>query len=268
MPLKPLIAITATIEELRNKQQITIPSAYSKAVEDAGGIPVILPILSGKENITSIAGSFDGFVFSGGDDIRPSYYGEELLPHLIDTELSPDERTDFEVALLKEVMLLKKPVFGICLGMQLINVALGGSLIQDIPTQVTNPLNHRQPHSIEIKEGSLLYRILGIIPPPQVGMKGEGQDNTKNSLPFKGRVRVGMGFFPTNPAKISIISHHHQSVKLLGKDILISAVSNDGVIEAIELPEYPFLLGVQWHPERELESYYTNRLFKSFVEAC
>lgn len=230
--MKPLIAITATTEELRNKQQITIPAAYSKAVEDAGGIPVMLPISSIKQNITAIADSFDGFLFSGGDDIKPSYYGEDQLPHLIDTELSPDERTDFEVALLKEVMALEKPVLGICLGMQLINVALGGRLIQDIPTQVTNPLNHRQSHTVEIKEGTLLHRIMKKIPP------------------------------------IQIISHHHQSVKFPGNNLLSSAISNDGVIEAIELPGYPFLIGVQWHPERELENEYTRRLFNAFVEAC
>lgn len=227
--MKPLIAITSTTEELRNKQQTTIPIAYAKAVEEAGGIPVILPILRSKEHITSIASSFDGFLFSGGDDISPVYYGEESL---LQSELSPDERTDFEIALLKEVMALKKPVLGICLGMQLINVAMGGSLIQDIPMQITNPLNHRQPHLVEIKEGTLLYRIMAEI--------------------------------PSSP----IVSHHHQSVKSPGIGLFISAVSNDGVIEAIELPEYPFLLGVQWHPERELESNYTRRLFKAFVEAC
>lgn len=224
--MKPLIAITSTTEELRNKQQTTIPIAYAKAVEEAGGIPVILPILNSKENIASIASSFNGFLFSGGDDISPVYYGEESL---LQSELSPDERTDFEIALLKEVMALKKPVLGICLGMQLINVAMEGSLIQDIPMQITNPLNHRQPHLIEIKEGTLLYRIMVEI--------------------------------PSSP----IVSHHHQSVKFPGNGLFISAVSNDGVIEAIELPEYPFLLGVQWHPEREAGSEFTKRLFNAFV---
>ena len=118
--MPPIIAITAKTEELRNRPQTTIPVAYAKAIEDAGGIPVILPIINQKANITSIAQYADGFLFSGGDDIHPKYYGEEPL---LDLELSPDERTDFEMALLIEVMRLKKPVLGICLGAQLINVA-------------------------------------------------------------------------------------------------------------------------------------------------
>ncbi|MDD5434046.1 MAG: gamma-glutamyl-gamma-aminobutyrate hydrolase family protein [Nitrospira sp.] len=227
--MKPHIAITATTEELRNKEQTTIPIAYAKAIEEAGGIPFIVPILNSKENIVSAAESFDGFLFSGGDDIRPGYYGEEALFNL---EVSPDERTDFELNLLKEILILKKPVLGICLGVQLINVAFGGSLYQDICSQISNPLNHRSPHSVSIKENTLLHRILGI---------------------------------PGPSGDIVIQSGHHQAVKVVGKGLVVSAVSSDGVIEAIESPDYPFLAGVQWHPEREAGSEYTKKLFNAFV---
>ena len=247
--MKPRIAITTKTEELRKREQTTIPVAYAKAIEEAGGIPFIVPILSLTENIVSVAQSFDGFLFSGGDDIRPVYYGEEPLLQL---ELSPDERTDFELNLLKEVLILKKPVLGICLGIQLMNVALGGSLYQDIPTQIINQfnhrVNHREPHQVAIKEGTLLHRIL--FP-------------DENSTSTRSRVTV------TDP-RFSVNSAHHQSVKSPGKGLVVSAVSSDGVIEAVELPDYPFFVGVQWHPEREqpgtIEEGYTKRLFKAFCK--
>src|SRR3990170_1306504 len=280
--MRPVIAITAKTEELRNRQQITLPDAYGKAIEDAGGVSIILPIISHKSNITSLAGYADGFLFSGGDDIRPGYYGEEQI---LDLTLSSDERTEFEIALLNEVIRLKKPVLGICLGAQLINVALGGSLYQDIPSQVANPLNHREQHNIKIVEGTMLYRIFSsenTHPHPSPLPEGEGitlpfkgtfqvanqgvldPEREGITLPFKGRDRVGMGL----SSEISIFSTHHQSIKSPGKSIIISAMSSDGVIEAIELPNYPFLIGVQLHPEREPESEYTRLLFKSFIEAA
>lgn len=223
----PVIAITAKTEELRNRPQATIPVAYAKAVEDAGGLPLIIPIVNLRENVKAVAQLADGFIFSGGDDIRPGYYGEEpLLP----LELSPDERTDFEIALFTEVLRLKKPVLGICLGSQLINVALGGSLYQDIPLEISKAINHRGEHIISIKEGSLLYNIL-------VGVK-----------------------------TLSVNSAHHQSVKTTGKYLVVCAEAPDGVVEAIEIPDHPFLLGVQWHPERDLDNEYTRRLFDAFVK--
>lgn len=223
----PIIAITAKTEDLRNREQTTLPVAYAKAIEDAGGTPVIVPILSSVENIVVIARLSDGFLFSGGDDIRPGYYGEEPLMNLI---LSPDQRTELELALLKEVLRLKKPVLGICLGSQLINVALGGSLYQDIPEQIPDPLNHRSVHHVSIKEGTLLSTIMG------------------------------------GARDITVASAHHQAVKSAGKGLIISAGSSDGVAEAVEMTDYPFLLGVQWHPEHSPEDEYTRRLFKAFVK--
>src|SRR3972149_412457 len=134
--MTPIIAITAKTEELRNRPQTTIPNAYARVIEEAGGIPFIIPITGKKENITQIARFADGFLFSGGDYIHPRYYGEEPLA---DMGISPDERTEFEAALLREAMQLRKPVLGICLGAQLINVAMGGNLYQDIPSQIPNP---------------------------------------------------------------------------------------------------------------------------------
>ncbi len=226
--MTPVIAITAKTEELRNRPQTTIPNTYARVIEEAGGIPFIIPITDKKENISEIARIADGILFSGGDDIHPRYYGEEPLA---DMTISPDERTEFETALLREAMQLRKPVLGICLGAQLINVTLGGSLYQDILTQIEKPLNHRDQHNITIVEGTMLYRM----------------------------------FFGSD---VTVFSTHHQSIKSPGKGLIVSALSSDGVIEAIELPDYPFLIGVQWHPEREPESECTRLLFKALIKAA
>jgi len=273
--MPPIIAITAKTEELRSRSQTTIPVAYAKAVEEAGGLPFIVPIINLRGNIAAVAKGADGFIFSGGDDIRPGYYGEEpLLP----LELSPDERTDFEIALFTEVMRLGKPVLGICLGAQLINVALGGTLYQDIPSQIPDPLDHRKRHIVSIKEGTLLHRIFtnpqppGYSPPPHIigsssakkPMKGKLEEI--QPLPSSASKDNDGGFNKENCIQMAIVSAHHQAIKHLGKGLIVSAFASDGVVEAIEMPDYPFLIGVQWHPERELDDEYTKRLFKAFVE--
>ncbi|MCC7201923.1 MAG: gamma-glutamyl-gamma-aminobutyrate hydrolase family protein [Nitrospirae bacterium] len=240
MNRQPVIAITARTEELRDRPQTTLPNTYARVIEDAGGIPLIIPITDKKEHVARIAGIADAFLFSGGDDIHPRYYGEEPL---YDMALSPDKRTQFELELFKEVVHLRKPALGICLGAQLINIALGGSLFQDIPSQIRNPLNHRGQHNITVVEGTMLYDILS------------ARSGTKlNSVPL------------TND--ISIFSTHHQSVRSSGKGLVVSAASTDGVIEAIELPDYPFLIGVQWHPEMEPDSAYTKMLLRAFINSA
>ncbi len=227
--MRPKIAITTKTEELRKREQTILPAAYAKAIEDAGGIPIIIPIMQNKTNINLVAQVADGFLFSGGGDINPKCYGEEPM---LDLELSPDKRTNFELFLLNKVIWLKKPVLGVCLGTQLINVALGGELYQDIPKQIQNPVNHRSVHNISIKDGTLLFSIFEAV------------------------------------KEISVISAHHQAVKSTGNGLDVSAVSPDGVIEAIEMSKYPFLLGVQWHPERDLDDEYSGRLFTAFVKAA
>lgn len=250
--MKPIIAVTAKTEELRNRPQTTIPNTYARVIEEAGGIPVIIPMSDKKETTAQIARFADGILFSGGDDIHPRYYGEEPLADMV---ISPDERTEFEDALLREVMQLRKPVLGICLGAQLINIVLGGSLYQDIPTQIANPLNHREQHNIKVVEGTRLYQTFNITVgwAPPTKMTGDGGP----CPPYRDLQNA-----------ISVFSTHHQSVKSPGKGLTVSALSSDGVIEAIELPDYPFLIGVQWHPELEPESDYTKLLFKALINAA
>ena len=261
-----IIAITAKTEELRNRPQTTIPNTYVKVIEEAGGIPFIIPITDKKENITQIARIADGFLFSGGDDIHPRYYGEKPLA---DMTISPDERTEFETALLREAMLLRKPVLGVCLGAQLINVTLGGSLYQDIPTQIADPLNHRDQHNIKIVEGTMLYKMFVTMNEHVAIMCHPECISGSQTMPGQEILnQVQNDREAVFSDKISIFSTHHQSVKSPGKGLIVSALSSDGVVEAIELPDYPFLIGVQWHPEREPESIYTKLLFKAFIEAA
>jgi len=261
-----IIAITAKTEELRNRPQTTIPNTYVKVIEEAGGIPFIIPITDKKENITQIARIADGFLFSGGDDIHPRYYGEKPLA---DMTISPDERTEFETALLREAMLLRKPVLGVCLGAQLINVTLGGSLYQDIPTQIADPLNHRDQHNIKIVEGTMLYKMFVTMNEHVAIMCHPECISGSQTMPGQEILnQVQNDREAVFSDKISIFSTHHQSVKSPGKGLIVSAMSSDGIIEAIELQDYPFLIGVQWHPEREPESIYTKLLFKAFIEAA
>ncbi len=274
--MTPIIAITAKTEELRSRPQTTIPNTYVKVIEETGGIPVIIPITDKKETIKQIAQFADGFLFSGGDDIHPRYYGEEPLADMV---ISPDERTEFETALLREAMQLRKPVLGVCLGAQLINITLGGSLYQDIPSQVPNPLNHRDQHNITFVEGTMLYKVFvtmseHVAPTFMVGTK-RGMNPHATAIMCHPEFISGSQTMPSeeipkqvrDDTEISIFSTHHQSIKSPGKGLIVSAMSSDGVIEAIELPDYPFLIGVQWHPEREPESIHTRLLFNTFVAA-
>lgn len=218
---RPIIGITLDLEGeyLRLKQH------YPPAIRDAGGIPFLIPPANDPRAVALI---IDGLLIPGGGDIDPSYYsespisgGDEQTPH----QTVSRERTEFEIALLKAIMELRKPVLGICYGVQLVNVALGGSLYQDIGVQFGRTIDHRK--------GS--HRILG------TGdlLKGE---------------------FVVN-------SSHHQAVREIGRGLAPVAFSDDGLVEAIELSGYPFLKGVQWHPERARDVL-SLKLFDSFVKSA
>ena len=229
---KPLIGITLD----REGEYLRLKYQYPPAILRAGGIPILVPHCNDP---VVVADTIDALLIPGGGDIDPSYYSEEAAfmkgeggilekkKGCEDVQLHtvPRERTDFEISLLRAIMKLKKPVFGICYGMQLINVACGGSLYQDIACQFNTTIDH--------KKGS--HRILG---------KGE-----------------------TLEGEFTVNSSHHQAVKGLGNGLSVSAFSEDGMVEAITLPNYPFLTGVQWHPERS-EDELSLILFSAFVESA
>jgi putative glutamine amidotransferase len=219
-PHKPLIGIAS----------LTDPS-YVRAVRQAGGIPVILPNTEGATAmIDDYIDRLDGLLLPGGPDIPPSEWGEEPHPTV---KLLDDDRYRFEKALVTTwIRQTSKPLLGICLGSQWINVAHGGSLVQDIPSEFN--VNHRNTrHKITLEPDSMLAGIFG-----ETSME-------------------------TN-------SFHHQSVRRLGKGLRIVARSSDGIVEATETTDSGrFLIGVQWHPEAMLVTDPIQlKLFKAFIDAA
>ncbi len=229
---KPIIAITPSYDERR----VLINRAYMDAVQQSGGIPLLLNLSFDADVMESYAQIADGFLFTGGDDVDPRKYGETIHEGFGDF---CHERDTLELPLVKRVYELKKPMMGICRGIQTINVAFGGTLYQDIPIEFSKKMKHAQPapynvpsHTVNVLEGTELFDIVG------------------DSL-------------------CEVNSMHHQSVKKLADGWRISALAPDGTVEAIELPDYPFALGIQWHPEQLFPVNDKAKLiFKSFIEAC
>lgn len=233
---KPLIGILPLYDSI--KKSLWMFPGYPEGITAAGGIPVILSILNRDEDIEAIAERLDGFVFSGGQDVDPQHYGEALLKY--SNEIYPP-RDQLEMRLLRAVIARDKPIFGVCRGLQLINVALGGTLYQDINQQVKRelPIQHFQQnnyefpvHVVSIATNSRLYEIIGT-------------------------------------ETIWVNSMHHQAIAHLSPQLLAAATSADGLVEAVEIPELRFGLAVQWHPEfLWQQDANTLKVLQAFVDAC
>jgi len=229
---KPIIGMTPLME--RKAEQIMMLHTYTQSILDAGGIPMVLPLTEEEQDIDQILKVCDGFVFTGGDDIDPGMYGEEKL----DCVGPCKERDNFEMKLLHKAIAADKPVLGICRGMQLLNVALGGSLYQDITTLLPSHIEHRMEppldkviHEIRIVDETPLMNVIG-----------------KNH--------------------IMINSYHHQCVKKLGVELEVMAYAPDGIIEGIYMPQKKFVQAVQWHPEQIYKKYEDNqKLIEAFIKA-
>lgn len=239
----PLIGITSDLDLGISTQSISpgrsyffICRNYLTAVEKVGGMPLLLPVYMEKERVEKILDIISGLIISGGGDLDPSFYNEEPDIHL--GPINP-ERNSYEVMITQLSLERDLPILGICGGMQTINVVCGGSLFQDIYSQIPNVISHRQRaprwcayHSVNIDSSSKLYQI------------------------FKAE-------------QIKVNSRHHQAVKTLGKNLKISATSQDNVIEAIESTVHKFVIGVQWHPEDMYErDVFAKSLFQAFVKLC
>lgn len=239
--MKPLIGITMNLEEQDTRSLNILDHDYGRAVVQAGGIPV--PVLGIESAIPDLVKRLDGFVFTGGDDVHPRFYKERPLAGARITP-SPDSRTRFEIKLLKAVLKAKRPALAICHGAQLANVALGGTLYQDLSLQLPKAIKHGATlpgekvfHAVNIFEGTKLCGIMGVD-----CKSGECQ--------------------------IRVRSSHHQSIKNPGRGLKLSAVSPDGVVEALESRGKNFLVAVQWHPEKTLTDRSTKKLFEALVIAA
>ena len=209
--MKPTVLITSSFQPLIGKPGVlrTLNDLYARCVIKAGALPVIA---SGGDP-AEYAAQFDGFLFSGGGDLAPALFGEKKYNETVEVDEIRDRE---EIALFLQAIALKKPVLGICRGIQLINVALGGSLWQDLPAQCPSALNH---------QGGSLHPVTSL----------------KNTV-----IRdILIDEFTVN-------SFHHQAVRVCGDGLFPAAYSSDGMIEAVEHRSLP-VLGVQWHPERMTE---------------
>jgi len=238
MPAQPLIALIATRQtHLKRAPTYEIPQAYLDAILTPGGLPNLLPTSLPIAALPELVNRFDGFVFSGGGDVDPALYGGHLdaTVHSIDPE-----RDDFERALIPLVLEADKPLLAICRGAQILNVALGGSLYEDIPSALPAALRHDWypniprdylAHTVEIEPGSRLAEILGT-------------------------------------RKLRTNSLHHQAIRQPAPGLEVVARAEDDVIEAVELPGKCFAIGVQWHPECLPEEPAMQRLFSEFVKVA
>lgn len=223
---KPIIGITPTCND---QGQIRMRQNYVSCINDNGGIGSILPRVDDPDVIRMMAEDMDGFLFSGGGDVEPARYGEtEVDP----TVQSTPVRDAFEFALLEEVLRLGKPVLGICRGVQVMNVGIGGTLYQNIE-------NHRQT--------------------PVPG------DVTEQAV----TVTAGTRFADiVGCSRLMVNTFHHQAVRVPGRGAVVTAMSDDGTIEGIEVPDHRFFIGVQWHPELFYHLQEPmRRLFRALVEA-
>lgn len=228
---KPLIGITPSSIE----KQAILQHDYMEWVTRSGGLPVVLPYTDHAGDAVQLADGLDGLLLSGGADVDPHYFGEEPIIGL--GQITPD-RDRGELALIQEFVKRDKPVLGICRGIQVLNVAMGGTLYQDILTQC-DTLQHSQKaptsyatHRIVIAENTILAGIAGSI-----------------------HQRVN--------------SFHHQAVKEAAPGFQITARSTDNIVEAVESTTHRFVLGVQWHPEKMVAAdALSTSLFAAFVNAC
>ena len=222
---RPTIAITTSYT---SDEFIRMRPTYFNAVWAAGGIPCYLAHTTDEERLAQYAADFDGFIFAGGDDVDPARYGEQISYDSVEITA---ERDAFELALFRHVVATGKPIFGICRGIQLINVAMGGSLYQHID-------GHSRPWF-----GGDPYHIVRLTSDTPLSHAAEGA------------------------ATIRVNSFHHQAIKALAPGLRAIATSDDGLCEAVCAPDHPFLVAVQWHPEAMAAKDETaRRLFEIFVE--
>lgn len=237
--MRPLIGITTSdVYAERGKLYHRAYALNAHAIADAGGLPVYIPTGLDEATLREVYERLDAVLLPGGPDVDPSEYGQERHPQ---TKIIDVPRDALELTLARWTVADDRPLFGICRGHQVMNVALGGTLVQDIPSQVETTLTHDLPdeyprdtrlHDVAIEPNSRLAAILGT-------------------------------------TQVTVNSLHHQSVERVAPGVNLTAQAPDGVVEAIEMPDKHFVLSVQWHPEDLYENDdMMRRLFEEFVSAA
>lgn len=240
-PQRPLIGITAG--EIYNKISPQSPITHGQsitfiqAVVHAGGVPIVLPLIDDESIDRALYERCDAILFAGGNDPDPALYGEKSHPTVTDQSVLRDT---VELRWMRWSLVDDKPVMGICRGMDMLNIALGGSLYQDIAAMLPYASDHN--HSVTVKGLDYVAHLLRLEPESRFAQI------------------VGVKTLGTN-------THHHQATKKLGKGLRVVAWSEDGIIEAIELSDKPFVIGVQSHPESMEAEAVTEwrRFFAEFV---
>ncbi len=239
---KPLIGVTPGLagpserrEFSRTSNVLYCGADYVNRIHEAGGVPVLLTITDDSDSVAAMVAMMDGLLLTGGEDVHPAYYGQApLMPEMV----AMAERDRFELELLKQFVATEKPILAICRGHQVLNVALGGSLIQDIPS--LNGITHHSQsaappattHHVELHEQSIAAEALGA-------------------------------------TSVHVNSYHHQAIDAVAPSLRVVGRSEEGFVEAVEHCHLPYVVGVQWHPERLcVDENGQHRLFESFVSAC
>ncbi len=256
MEKRPVIGITPLFDYARDS--LWMLPGYMDGVREAGGLPVMLPLTSDEHDIRRLADMCDGVLFTGGQDVNPSIYGEEITHEYQATkpELSA-ERDAMEPLLLDTMIRLDKPVLGICRGIQLINACLGGTLWHDLPSEHPSKVEHHMNppydtfgHDVLVHANTPLDDMLNGMAQTQIDDPNMRRDDSGNWL-------------------IAVNSYHHQAVRAVAPSLRVMATAMDGITEAVYRPESRFLWAVQWHPEflHKVDAR-SRAIFRAFVDAA
>jgi putative glutamine amidotransferase len=232
--MRPTIGVIPLWDE--KKDSIWMIPGYMRGLEEAGAVPVILPLTVSENVLKQTADKFDGFLFTGGHDVNPALYKQEKNDRCGE---SCDERDRMEAYIFREAVLNQnKPALGICRGIQFFNVLLGGTLYQDIPAELPSAITHAHgplydvpAHTVRILPESPLGKLFG-----------------------KERIEVN--------------SYHHQGINRIAKGLEIMALADDGLTEAVYMPDRNYVWAVQWHPELSLNDEFSKKIFASFTTAA
>ncbi len=231
---QPFIGITTRQTQTpEGLQAFSLLRAYVDAVLEAGGVPVLIPVSLPVSQIPTLLERLDGVILSGGGDIHPQFFPGAPHPSIDGVDI---ERDALELTLARRALEYQKPLLGICRGCQVLNVALGGTLYTHLPDQLGRQVDHSRPgterrvlaHSVRVQPNSLLAEILG-------------------------------------EETLRVNSLHHQGIARVGNGLRPNAWAEDGLIEGVELPHAPFVIGVQWHPEWLTDQEAMRRLFARLI---